>query len=298
MKKITVIFSSAFLLVIAFGIAIIVSCLICLDFFGTNSTDGYVEDNMAYANDYKKVLNENIEKGYIPLERILYFYLAKDGLSFSKIYNDNLDLDLKRMKPITDVCSQMDYKNLSICFQNELKLSGQQTEYQNKPFGKPIDFSKVTITSFFMEQRIVFGSYDVHSAWDLASPAETEVYAVCDGTIEKVSFPYSENVTDTSGGGGNQIILKCNIEDKTYQVTYAHLFPNSSKVKAGDTVTKGQVLGGVGTTGYSTGNHLHYQVKADNKNVDGMSLIDFSDGSKTPPTEYFPKPDFGSNFRY
>ena len=101
MKKITVIFSSAFLLVIAFGIAIIVSCLICLDFFGTNTIDSYVEDNMAYADNYKKVLNKNIENGYIPLERILYFYLAKDNLSFSEIYNDNLDLDLKRMKPIT-----------------------------------------------------------------------------------------------------------------------------------------------------------------------------------------------------
>ncbi len=277
MKKITVIFSSAFLLVIAFGIAIIVSCLICLDFFGTNTIDSYVEDNMAYADNYKKVLNKNIENGYIPLERILYFYLAKDNLSFSEIYNDNLDLDLKRMKPITEVCSQINYKNLSVCFSDELKLSGQQTEYQNKPFGKPVDFSKVTITSFFMEQRIVFGNYDVHTAWDLACPAQTEVYAVCDGIIEKVSFPYSENVTDISGGGGNQIVLKCNVEDKIYQVTYAHLFPNSSTVKENDTVKKGQILGGTGTTGYSTGNHLHYQVSSDNKNVDGMSLIDFSD---------------------
>ena len=51
MKKIIIIISSALIPIIAFGIAIIVACLICLDFFGTNSTDGYVEDNMAYAND-------------------------------------------------------------------------------------------------------------------------------------------------------------------------------------------------------------------------------------------------------
>lgn len=296
MKKIIIILSSALFPIIAFGIAIIVACLICLDFFGINSIDGYVKDNMIYANDYKKVLNENIEKGYIPLERILYFYLANDGLSFSKIYHDNLDFDLKRMKPITDVCSTIDYKNLSVCFQNELKLSGQQTEYQNKPFGKPINFSKVKVTSFFMEQRVVFGEFDVHPAWDLSSSAGTDVYAVCDGTIEKVSFPYSENIKDKSGGRGNQIVLKCNVEDKTYQIIYAHLFPNSSRVKVGDIVTKGQVLGGVGTTGYSTGNHLHYQVQLDNKNIDGMSLIDFQGELKFPPTEYFPNKEYDLDF--
>lgn len=278
MKKIIVSISSTFIPMLAFGIAIIVACLICLDFFGTNSsTDGYVKDNMEYASNYRQTLNNNIKNGYIPLERILYFYLANTDLSFSKIYNDNLNFSLKKMKPIVDVCLQNDYKNLPVCFPNELKQSGQQTEYQNKPFGKPIDFSKVKITSFFMEQRIVFGNYDIHNAWDLACSAQTEVYAVCDGIIEKVLFPYSENVADTSGGGGNQIILKCNIENQSYQITYAHLYPNSSKVKTDDIVKKGQVLGGVGTTGYSTGNHLHYQVRLNNKDIDGMSLIDFSD---------------------
>ena len=62
---------------------------------------------------------------------------------------------------------------------------------------------------------------------------------------------------------------------------FAHLYPDSAKVKEGDIVKAGDELAGVGTTGYSTGPHLHYQVQLNGSNVDGMSLIDFSD--KTPP---------------
>ena len=80
-------------------------------------------------------------------------------------------------------------------------------EKQAKIFSKPIDFSKATITSFFMQERVVYGTYNVHKAWDFASPAETEVYAVCNGTIKKVSFPYQENVIDVAGGYGNHIVL-------------------------------------------------------------------------------------------
>lgn len=300
MKKIIMIITSASIPVLAIFFVVLVAVLLVLDFFGTNTTDGYVVDNMAYADDYKKVLNENIDNGYVSLERILYFYLARDGQTFSKIYTDNLDNDLKRMKPISEVCAKEDYKYFYGCNALEIKMSNQIDEYQNKPFGKPIDFSKATITSFFMEQRIVFGSFDVHSAWDFAAPEQTELTSVCDGTVSKVSFPYSENVTDTSGGGGNQIVIKCNVDGTTYNVTYAHLYPGSSKVSVDDTVTKGQVIASVGTTGYSTGNHLHFQVQRDdNTNVDGMSLIDFSDGTVTVPNtppSYFPNPELRPNF--
>ena len=151
----------------------------------------------------------------------------------------------------------------------------------NKPFVPPIDFSKATVTSFFMEERIVFGKADVHSAWDLAAGNKTPVKAVCDGDVIQVSFKYSENVTDKNGGGGNQIKIKCEVdEDVTYTVWYAHLYPGTAKVKENDKVTVGQEIAGVGTTGYSTGPHLHFQVQYNGNNVDGMSLIDFSD--KTP----------------
>lgn len=300
MKKIILLITTSLLPIIFIGVIILVACLIVLDFFGTNSTDGYVVENMAYAEDYKAVLNQNIQNGYVPLERILYFYLVNGNLSFQQIYNDNLDLEIKRMKPISEVCSQSTYKFLSVCSPYELRVSKQIDEYQAKPFAKPIDFSKVTITSFFMEQRIVFGTYGVHKAWDLASPEQTEINAVCDGKITTVSFPYTENVTDVNGGSGNHIVLQCNIDGTIYNVTYGHLYPGSSKVSVDDTVTKGQVIAGVGTTGYSTGNHLHYQVQLeDNTYIDGMSLIDFSDNPDVtipPKPDYFERPGLRPNY--
>lgn len=275
--------------VIFLFIIILAACMLVLDFFGTSSTDGYVENNLVYAKDYKNVLNENIINGYVPLERLLDFYLAKDNFSFAKIYNDNLNLEIKRMKPLSEVCTLPEYRYLSICSYQNFRY-GQNSGYQAKPFAMPIDFSNTTITSFFMEQRIVFGSYDIHKAWDLASPAETEVLSVCDGVVIESSYKYKENKTDTSGGLGNHVSISCNVDGTVYKVTYGHLFPSNKPIAVGTEVIKNQVIGKVGTTGYSTGNHLHYQVQTnDNKYVDGMSLIDFSPGAEIPED---PKPGY------
>ena len=266
---------------VTMALIIIIPCLMILDFFGANITDDYVENNMDYADQYKETINKALKNGYgyVPLNRILYFYLEDDKLSFYDIYIDNIDKDTNKMMAISDVCSLPKYKVFSGC--KDLDSSDQVDEEVNKPFVPPIEFSKATVTSFFMEERIVFGKSDVHSAWDLAAGNKTPVKSVCDGEVIQVSFTQSENVTNTSAGGGNQIKIKCEIdEDVTYTVWYAHLYPGTAKVKVNDKVTAGQELAGVGTTGYSTGPHLHFQVQYDGNNVDGMSLIDFSD--KTP----------------
>ena len=262
---------------VVMSLIIIVPVLMVLDFFGANITDNYVENNMDYADMYKETLNTAIKEGYgyVPLNRILYFYLENDKLSFLEIYKDNVDLDDNRLKEISEVCTLPKYKIYDVC--KEI-AEDQIDEIQNKPFSPPVDFSKITITSFFMEERIVFGTAGVHQAWDLAGGNKTPVKSVCDGTVKKVSFKFSENVTDKNGGGGNQIYLECPIDDElTYTVIYAHLYPGTAKVKEGDSVKTGDELAGIGTTGYSTGPHLHYQVEVDGNVVDGMSLIDFSD---------------------
>ena len=271
---------------VVISLIILVPVLMVLDFFGANITDNYVENNMDYADMYKETLNTAIKDGYgyVPLNRILYFYLENDKLSFIEIYKDNIDLEDNRLKEISEVCTLPKYKIYEVCKDID---EDQVDEIQNKPFVSPVDFSKITITSFFMEERIVFGKAGVHQAWDLAGGNKTPVKSVCDGTIKKVSFKYSENVTDKNGGGGNQITLECPIDDSlTYTVIYAHLYPDSARVKEGDSVKAGDEIAGIGTTGYSTGPHLHYQVEVESSVVDGMSLIDFSD--KNPNLPYNP----------
>ena len=285
--------SSTGLIVVA--MIVIIPVLMLLDFFGANVTNGYVENNSDYADMYKEVVRKNIKagNGYVSLSRILYFYNENEQLTFDQIYTDNLDTELKQEKPISEVCEMNRYKIYSVCNNDEISESGQINEVQNKPFSSPLDFNNMYVTSFFMEERIVYGNADVHAAWDLACGEQTPVYSVCDGTVEKVSFRYSTNTIDKSGGGGNQITISCDIDDINYKVIYAHLYPNSSTVKEGDKVTQKQKIAGVGTTGYSTGNHLHFQVSKDGTTVDGMSLIDFTNEESTNPYIIPTNPNYG-----
>lgn len=266
--------------IVIMALIILIPILMILDFFGANITDGYVANNSQYASEYKSTLNKYVKqnKGYVSLERILYFALADESLTYDEIYNDNLDPETKKMLPISEVCLIKKYKVLDVCKSDYLSTSGQIDETQNKPFAPPINFSNSTITSFFMEERVVYGEEDIHYAWDLASSAQTPVYSVCDGVVKVVDFPYSTNSINTNDTqGGNIIKISCEVNDEiTYDVLYAHLYPNSSKVQIGNKVSKGQQLASVGTTGYSTGNHLHFQVSLNGNKIDGMSLIDFT----------------------
>jgi len=279
LKKIVSILLSTTGGLIIIGLIILIPVLMIMDFFGANITDGYIENNSAYSKDYKSVVNKNFKdnNGYVSLERILYFYLADNSLTYEEIYSDNLDKDTKKLLPISEVCELEKYKVLEVCKEDNITSSNQINEEQAKPFAPPIDFTGATVTSFFMEERVIYGESNIHKAWDLADKENTPVYSTCDGTVESVSFPYNENKPDTSNRSyGNHIIITCEVNDLKYTVTYGHLYPNSSKVYAGDIITKGQELASVGTTGYSTGNHLHYQVSLNGNVVDGMSLIDFN----------------------
>ena len=252
--------------------------LVVLNFFGANVTDDYVENNYEYASDYKSVLNKYLKygKGYVSLSRILYFYLEDNTLTFDEIYLDNLDIQLNKQTSIYTTCELDKYKYMDVCKEENINSSNQIIEDMNKPFNSPLEISNLNVTSFFMQERIVYGEFDVHGGWDFATPSETPVYSVCDGIVENIKFNEKQNVINISGGYGNMIKIKCELEDITYSVIYGHLFPNSTNLKVGDDVKHWQEIASVGTTGYSTGNHLHFEVYKDTKRIDGVSLIDFN----------------------
>ena len=284
-KKIILSILLLLLSIFGMGVIFITPVLMLLDFFGVNVTDGYVENNIEYAEEYRSVVSKNLMagNGYVSLDRILYFYTEDDDLSFDEIYIDNLDSDLKQVKPISEVCSMEKYKLYSVCSEDEISESNQINEEQNKPFNSPLDFIHLNATSFFMEERIINGEYDIHNAWDFYAVDQTPVYSVCDGTVEKVSFNFLNNIIDVNGGYGNHIVINCEVDDINYKVLYGHLYPKSTKLNVGDSVNEWQQIASVGLTGFSTGSHLHYEVSLNGQAIDGVSLIDFNNTNEQAP---------------
>ena len=266
------------ILSVAFAMVILICVLMIFDFFGTKLTKEKVQHNEEYADAYKTALNTYLKDGYVPLQRLLYFYLTLDIL-----YTMNQNKEAKTAREIESVCEDQRVKNMTACTNANIEENKDYLVVSTGHFNFPLksEFtSEFTITSFFNEQRTVYGESNTHNGWDLAVPAQTPVYSVCSGIVEKVNFTQNTNIPyDQSGNSvGNTITIKCDEDyDETYYVIFAHLYPNSAKVKAGDKVNHWTQVATAGTTGYSTGNHLHYQVENANRElVDGMQLIDFT----------------------
>lgn len=265
---------------VAIALAILTCILMIFNFFGGKLYKEKIENNLEYASAYIKSSNKYLKNGYVPLQRILYFYDEDSNLTFDTIYQINQNKDGKIQRDIFDVCEDKRLKNLIACSIENIEENADYLTVPPQLFNFPIKEKKYKITSFYNEQREVFGEMDVHSGWDIDVKEKTPVYSVCDGTVYKVNYTQDENVTyDKSGNRvGNTITIKCDQDYfDTYYVTYMHLYPNSAKVKVDDSVNHWAEIASVGTTGWSTGNHLHYQVYDANWNlIDGMQLIDFN----------------------
>ena len=136
----------------------------------------------------------------------------------------------------------------------------------------PLGDYKATLTACFAGNdnvhRLLGGG---HGAIDLSAPFNTPVYASKGGKViiasDKVSFN-SHNLLYCYLGCGNQV--KIDHLDGTMTM-YCHLYPKSLTVKPGDIVSQGQQIAKVGSTGCSTGAHLHFAIYVDNKLVDPIN---------------------------
>lgn len=123
----------------------------------------------------------------------------------------------------------------------------------------PIDGARLT-SGFGLRQHPILGYTKLHRGVDFAAPQGTPIYAAGDGSIEKAG-PY--------GGYGNYVQLKHNSE---YSTGYAHMSRIAPGLFSGKRVKQGQIIGYVGTTGMSTGPHLHYEVMFRKNQINPMSL--------------------------
>ena len=123
----------------------------------------------------------------------------------------------------------------------------------------PINGARLS-SSFGMRKHPILGYNKMHRGTDFAAPEGTPIMASGDGVIIKAGW---------CGGGGNCVKIKHN---KTYQTVYAHMKNFSNISIPGNRVKQGQIIGYVGSTGLSTGPHLHYEVIENGKKINSQLL--------------------------
>tara|TARA_B100001540_G_scaffold102062_1_gene91988 strand:- start:1032 stop:2336 length:1305 start_codon:yes stop_codon:yes gene_type:complete len=123
----------------------------------------------------------------------------------------------------------------------------------------PINGARLS-SSFGMRKHPIDGFTKMHRGTDFAAPKGTPIMASGDGVIIRAKW---------CGGGGNCIKIKHN---STYSTVYAHMSKFASGMRVGRRVKQGQVIGYVGSTGKSTGPHLHYEVIENGKRINSQTL--------------------------
>jgi murein DD-endopeptidase MepM/ murein hydrolase activator NlpD len=123
----------------------------------------------------------------------------------------------------------------------------------------PVDGARVS-SGFGVRRHPILGYTKMHKGIDFAAPTGTPIYAAGDGTVE---------FAGRKGGYGNFIMLRHNSE---YKTGYGHMYKFASGVRSGSRVKQGSVIGYVGTTGRSTGPHLHYEVIVAGRQVNPRSV--------------------------
>ena len=123
----------------------------------------------------------------------------------------------------------------------------------------PINGARLS-SSFGKRKHPILGFTKMHTGTDFAAPKGTPIMASGDGIVVKSSW---------CGGGGNCVKIKHN---STYQTVYAHMSKFGRGIKKGVRVKQGQIIGYVGSTGLSTGPHLHYEVIENGKKINSQKL--------------------------
>ena len=123
----------------------------------------------------------------------------------------------------------------------------------------PINGARLS-SSFGMRKHPILGFNRMHRGTDFAAPSGTPIMASGSGTVTRARW---------CGGGGNCVKIKHN---STYETVYAHMKAFAKGVKEGRKVKQGQIIGYVGSTGLSTGPHLHYEVIVNGKKVNSQKL--------------------------
>ena len=143
------------------------------------------------------------------------------------------------------------------------KLDNLQSGAIAVPADKPVKIAAFT-SGFGVRSDPFRGAAAMHPVIDLAGPMGTPIYATADGTVLRAGW--------NSGGYGNLIEID---HGKGIATRYGHL--SAILVHAGDVIHRGDLIGRMGSTGRSTGSHLHYEVRIDGRPVNPIPFMKSTD---------------------
>ncbi|PTU74917.1 peptidoglycan DD-metalloendopeptidase family protein [Pseudomonas mangrovi] len=123
----------------------------------------------------------------------------------------------------------------------------------------PVDFARISSRFSTGRKHPILNKIRAHNGVDYAAPHGTPIKAAGDGRVI---------LAGRKGGYGNTVIIQ---HGQSYRTLYAHMQGFAKGVRNGSTVEQGQIIGYIGTTGLSTGPHLHYEFQVNGVHVDPLS---------------------------
>lgn len=200
------------------------------------------------------------------------FYLIQPGDSFTMIY-DELSIEGEPIGAggIWGAVFKHGGKDIyAIPFRQDGKLQywdEKGNSLRKNMLKTPVSYSRISSRFSASRMHPVYKYNRAHRGVDYAAPSGTPVHSVADGTVTTRAYQ--------RGGAGNYVRIK---HAQGYQTTYMHLSSFAKGVGVGTRVSQGQVIGYVGSTGASTGPHLHYEVQINGKHVNPLTVT-------SPPAE-------------
>jgi len=230
-----------------------------------------ISENIINSSLYKSAMEVKMKpETIVEFARIFGFEIdfqrdIRKGDSFRILYEMFYDEDGKQAKTGSILFAYMSVNGKKI----NLYRFGKNKDYGYfNIFGKsvekalmktPINGARLS-SSFGMRKHPISGFTKMHRGTDFAAPMGTPIMASGSGTILAAKW---------CGGGGNCVKIKHN---STYTTVYAHMKSFGKGIRVGRKVRQGQIIGYVGSTGISTGPHLHYEVIVNGKHVNSRTL--------------------------
>ena len=222
-----------------------------------------------YASAIKSGMSEN---SLLDMISLLGFSIdfqrdIRQGDSFQVLYTKEVDIlknKIIKTRPITFVSINLSGKKLNYYNYNDKYGLPQYYDENGKSSKRtimktPINGARLS-SRYGARKHPILGYTKMHRGLDFAAPSGTPVFAAGDGVIEKAGW---------NGSYGRYIKIR---HTGTYKTAYAHLSSIHKNIKIGRRVLQGKTIGYVGTSGRSTGPHLHYEVLRNNRQVNPMNI--------------------------